>query len=78
MVLWSAPALADSCAALEGANLVNRCDVCMDVVLQELRPRDEVNAPLMRGEPRTIRVAASAQVPAPPGRFAITDLLKCE
>ncbi len=78
VALLPVSALADSCVALEGTTLTNRCDVCMDVTLQELRPRGDVSAALLRGEPRKVRLAAGERKEVAPGRLAITDLRKCE
>ena len=77
LLLLPPPARADACIAIEGGTVINRCDVCKEVTLQELRPRGEVSAALMRGQPQQKRLAPGERSAIGPGRFAITDIREC-
>jgi hypothetical protein len=77
VLLLPSLACADSCVSIEGATVINRCNVCMEVTLQELRPRGDVSSALLRGQPQQKRLMPGERAAIGTGSFAITDLHGC-
>jgi hypothetical protein len=75
----SSSATGDSCVTLEQSAVINRCQACMKVTIQEIRPPGEQAAEIYRGEPRLVRVESGGRVRLQEGqRFAIIDLSLCD
>ncbi len=73
-----ADARADSCVGVEGAVIINRCRMCMEVTVRNLQPPGQSSSGAFAGEPITIRVEAGGRATVPGGgRIAVTDLKKC-
>jgi hypothetical protein len=82
-ILLSSSAMADSCVTLEitskGPTVINRCEVCMNVTVRELRPREEQATGMFASEPRLVRVEAEGRAGVQGSeRLVITDLKACD
>lgn len=79
-LLLPAAAWADSqCIALEGATeLINRCEICMEATVLELRPPAEQHAGVYSGVSRTVRLEAGNRESLPGrGSWMLGDLREC-
>lgn len=77
-IVLPSSAFADSCINMEGFTLINECQTCMELTVNELRPRGEEAAGLFTGVSRTVRLEAGARETLPGGEgWAISDLNAC-
>jgi hypothetical protein len=74
----SSSAVADSCVTLDGRVLINKCQICIEATVRELRPPGDRAAGVFAGEPRSIRLEAGAHSTMQADQSAITDLKACQ
>jgi hypothetical protein len=75
---YSTLASADSCVELARSVVSNKCSVCMEVTVRELRPRDDRSAGLFTGVSRTIRLGAGETSTLQGTQsWAVAELGKC-
>jgi hypothetical protein len=74
----SSSAAADSCVNLQGITLINNCDTCLEIVIQQLHAPGTQVAGRSTNEPRVLRLQAGSQTSLQEGeRSAIADIRKC-
>jgi hypothetical protein len=59
---------ADTCIAMEGSSVHNRCQSCVELTARALRPPAEQASGLFTGESRSVRLEAGARIEMNPCR----------